>query len=47
MPPSCAIEIASRASVTVSIADDTSGMLSVISRVSFVFRLTSRGSTSE
>ena len=33
MPPSCAMVIASRASVTVSIAADTNGMLSRMPRV--------------
>ena len=36
MPPSCAITIAMSASVTVSIADDTIGMLSAMPRVSCV-----------
>src|SRR5471030_2097235 len=43
MPPSCAMAIARRDSVTVSMAADTSGILRVIVRVSLVFRLTSRG----
>ncbi len=43
MPPSCAIAIASRDSVTVSIAADTRGRLRLIVRVRRVFRLTSRG----
>src|SRR3569833_2012717 len=47
MPPSCARAMARRASVTVSIAADTSGMLSDISRVSRVLSSTSRGSTVE
>jgi len=47
MPPSCAIAMAKRASVTVSIAAETSGMFSSISRVRRVFRLTSFGRTSE
>ena len=36
MPPSCAIAIAMSASVTVSIAEDRIGILSGISRVSWV-----------
>ena len=36
IPPSCAMTIAMSASVTVSIAEDITGMLSEISRVSFV-----------
>ena len=35
MPPACAMAIAMRASVTVSIADATMGMFSEISRVIF------------
>src|SRR6266498_3113281 len=46
-PPSCAMAIARRDSVTVSIAAETSGMLSWILRVSLVFRPTSRGRTFE
>ena len=46
-PPSCAMAIARRASVTVSIAAETSGMLSAIERVRRVFRDTSRGTTRE
>ena len=46
-PPSCAMAIASRASVTVSIAAEISGMLRVIERVRRVARETSRGTTSE
>jgi len=47
MPPSCAIAIARRCSVTVSIAADTTGRLRRIPRVSCVARLTSCGSTCE
>ena len=47
MPPSCAIEMAKRASVTVSIAAESKGRLSVMLRVSLVWSLTSRGSTVE
>ena len=47
MPPSCASAIASRASVTVSMAAERIGMLSRISRVSAVLRSTSRGRISE
>ena len=43
MPPSCAIVIASFASVTVSIAADKIGVLSEIFLVSCVLRLTSLG----
>jgi len=47
MPPSCAIVIASRDSVTVSIAAETIGRFRRICRVSWLDRETSRGSTSE
>ena len=47
MPPSWASEMARRASVTVSIAADRSGILSVMPVVSRVERSTSRGRTSE
>jgi hypothetical protein len=47
MPPSCAMAMASRASVTVSMAALMIGMLSRTSRASGVRRLTWRGSTSE
>ena len=47
MPPSCASAMARRASVTVSMAADTSGIFSSMARVSRVFRLTSRGRTVE
>src|SRR3982074_3191130 len=47
MPPSCAMAIARRDSVTVSIAAETRGMLSWILRVSRVLRLTFRGRTLE
>ena len=47
MPPSCAIEMASLASVTVSIAAESKGVLRVMLRVSGVWSLTSRGSTWE
>ena len=43
MPPSCAMAIASRASVTVSMAAETNGRFSRIPRVSRVERSTSRG----
>jgi hypothetical protein len=46
-PPSCAIEIARRDSVTVSIAEDINGMLSVIERVKRDSSLTAFGSTVE
>ncbi len=46
-PPSCAMVMASRASVTVSMAADTSGMLSAMDFVRRVARLTSRGTTRE
>src|SRR5688572_11730766 len=47
IPPSWAMAIASRASVTVSMADDTTGMLRPMPRVNRVLRLTSRGRTVE
>src|SRR5229473_1209256 len=47
MPPSCAMVIARRASVTVSIAAETTGRLTLISRVNRLASETSRGSTSE
>ena len=47
MPPSCASAIAKRASVTVSIAADSSGIFREMLRVSWVRRLTSRGNTLE
>src|SRR5690554_7069234 len=47
MPPSWAMAMARRASVTVSMAADTSGMLSSIPRVRCVLRHTSLGNTSE
>ena len=47
MPPSWAIVIASRASVTVSMAADITGRLTRISRVSCELKETSRGKTSE
>ena len=47
MPPSWAIAIARRASVTVSMAAETSGRLSLILRDSAVDRLVSRGRTWE
>ena len=46
MPPSRAMAIAMRDSVTVSIALETSGILIEISRVSFVVVSTSLGITS-
>ena len=47
MPPSCAMAIARRASVTVSMAAETSGMFSSSLRVSRVLSDTSRGRTRE
>ena len=47
MPPSCAMAMARRLSVTVSIAADMRGMPSGISRVSRVRSATSEGSTCE
>ena len=47
MPPSCASAIARRASVTVSMADETMGMLRATFRVSRAARFASRGSTLE
>ena len=47
MPPACAMPIASRASVTVSMAEETKGMFRSISRVSREESPVSRGSTSE
>ncbi|MNC35428.1 hypothetical protein D3C75_839130 [compost metagenome] len=47
MPPSCAMAMARRDSVTVSIAAETSGMFSSIPRVRRVLRETSFGRTSE
>ena len=47
MPPSCAIAIAKRASVTVSIAEETSGILRAIDAVSLDSRLTVLGRTVE
>src|SRR5438093_7344584 len=47
MPPSCAMAMARRASVTVSIAADTSGMFSWMLRDRRVARLVSRGRTWE
>ena len=47
MPPSCAIVIARRASVTVSMAAESTGSPRRILRVSWVDRSTSRGRTSE
>ena len=47
IPPSRAMAIAIAASVTVSIAEDISGMLSLMLRVSIVVRSASRGSTDE
>ena len=46
-PPSCAIAIARRASVTVSMADDTSGIFNAIERVKLDSRLTDLGRTVE
>ena len=47
MPPFWAMQIAASCSVTVSIAADRSGVFSEISRVTWVLRSTSPGSTSE
>src|SRR6202162_2183045 len=47
IPPSWAMVMARRASVTVSIAADTTGRLTAISRVSLLASDTSRGKTSE
>ena len=47
MPPSCAIAIAMSASVTVSMADDRIGILSVMSRVSRVEVFAWLGSNSD
>ena len=47
MPPSWAMAMASRASVTVSMAADMIGRFRRMPRVSWVERSTSRGSTSE
>ena len=47
MPPACAMAIAISASVTVSMAEATIGMLSAISRVMRVRMSTSDGSTSD
>ena len=47
MPPACAIEIAIRPSVTVSIAELSSGMLSAIERVTRVVVSAVEGSTLE
>ena len=47
MPPWAAMAIARRASVTVSMAAEISGILSLMRRVRRVFRLTSRGKTWE
>src|ERR1700712_3977130 len=47
MPPSRAIAIAIRASVTVSMGEDTTGTFKVMLFVSFVVRITSFGSTSD
>ena len=47
MPPSCAMAMARRASVTVSMAADTSGRFRLMLRESRVARLVSRGKTCE
>jgi len=47
IPPSCAMTIAMSASVTVSIAEEITGILSAISRVSRVAVLAIEGSTSD
>ncbi len=46
MPPICAMAMAMRDSVTVSMAEESSGVLSVISRVNWVCVLTCMGTTS-
>ena len=47
MPPACAIAMASRASVTVSIAEEMIGRFSVMSRVRRERMSTIEGMTSE
>jgi hypothetical protein len=47
MPPACAMAIARRASVTVSMAEEMIGMLSEMERVSRVLMSTALGMTSE
>src|SRR3954471_6638157 len=47
MPPSCAIAIARRASVTVSMAAETTGRFRTMFRLRWVLRLVSRGNTWE
>src|ERR1700758_4992312 len=47
MPPSCAIAIARRASVTVSMAAETTGRLRTMFRLRWVLRLVARGNTWE
>ena len=47
MPPACAMAMASRPSVTVSMAEDRIGILTVISRVTRELTSASAGSTSE
>ena len=47
MPPACAMAMARLASVTVSMAEETIGMLSAIARVSRVRMSTSDGITSD
>ena len=46
MPPCCAMAMAMRDSVTVSMAEEISGVFSVMSRVSWVCVLTCAGTTS-
>jgi hypothetical protein len=46
MPPCCAMAIAMRDSVTVSIADEMRGVFSVMARVNCVWVLTVTGTTS-
>jgi hypothetical protein len=47
MPPACAMAMARRPSVTVSMAEETMGRLRVISRVSRVVTSTAEGMTRE
>src|ERR1700709_1170281 len=47
IPPSCAMAIARRASVAVSIAAETTGRLRTMFRLRWVLRLVSRGNTWE
>ena len=47
MPPACAMAMASRPSVTVSMAEEMTGILTLISRVTRELTSASAGSTSE